>query len=700
MFGVNLIALVPLSSFLAYAALVVVALRHPRERERRAFTLYLGLAGFWSFLSFIIRLDNSFVQDHVLVINKILMISVLGMILGYYHFVQVFVHRRSRMVLYSSGVFIVAMTILAAMGFIPRGASSDGGLLVVDFGLSLYLFVPYGVLMSGGAGLLLLQHRRETISHLARVRINYLLIGLVVVTLATATNVFNTLSVYPIDHAANLFNALIISYAILKYHLLDIRLVVRRGLTYSILTATLTAIYLLLLQGIQETFHGFTYYPGFVFAAGSAILLAAIFAPLRNVLQDRVDRLFFPGSYELRRMMASFRTNLLYTMNLNRLADDTLHAVISGLDAEHAWLLVPDSTTGDFCARFARQQEGEDDWPELLIIAGSPLIGLLTREAQVIKVDLLETFPEARGLHAKEKDTLSIQRVSLLCPMVSRGVLVGILALGKKKAGVDYITEEIDALLTMASGAALALDNAAVMDNLRDQQRRTEQLLAQVVHAQEQEREWIALELHDSVAQELVRASYQTQICAALITEKNGLVVQAELTSLGNAVEESIRELRRVLAGLRPPAIDELGLCHALKEATEGLAQANILPNFETSGLPIRLEPSMEISIYRIVQEALNNIRRHAQASRVDVRLQFQKDHLSIEITDDGKGFNVTKTLQSSAADSRMGLTGIKQRAEWLGGSLLLESNESSGTNVVVRLPLSYATSTEINDSL
>ena len=700
MFGVNLIALVPLSSFLAYSALVVVALRHPRGRERRAFTLYLGLAGFWSFLSFIIRLDNSFVQDHVLAINRILMISVLGMILGYYHFVQVFVHRRSRVVLYLSGVFIVAMTVLAAMGFIPRGASSNGGLLVVDFGLSLYLFVPYGVLMSGSAGLLLLQHRRETISHLARVRINYLLIGLVVVTLATATNISDTLSVYPIDHAANLFNALIISYAILKYHLLDIRLVVRRGLTYSILTAGLTAIYLLLLQGIQETFHGFTYYPGFVFAAGSAILLAAIFTPLRNFLQDRLDRLFFPSSYELRRMMASFRTNLLYAMDLNRLADDTLRAVISGLDAEHACLLVPDSTTGDFCARFARQQEGKDDLLELLVNAGSPLIGLLTREAQVINVDLLETFPEARGLHAKEKDALSIQRVSLLCPMVSRGMLVGILALGKKKTGVDYITEEIDALLTMASGAALALDNAAVVDNLRDQQRRTEQLLAQVVHAQEQEREWIALELHDSVAQELVRASYQTQICAALITEKNGLVVQAELASLGNAVEGSIRELRRVLAGLRPPALDELGLTHALKQATEGLAQANILPTFETKGLPIRLEPSMEISIYRIVQEALNNIRRHAQASRVDVTLRFQKDHLSIEIIDDGKGFNVTKTLQSSTADSKMGLTGIKQRAEWLGGSLILESNESSGTSVVIRLPLSYATSNEINNSL
>ena len=100
MFGVNLIALVPLSSFLAYSALVVLALRHPRGRERRAFTLYLGLAGFWSFLSFIIRLDNSFVQDHILVINKILMISVLAMILGYYHFVQVFVHRRSMVVLY------------------------------------------------------------------------------------------------------------------------------------------------------------------------------------------------------------------------------------------------------------------------------------------------------------------------------------------------------------------------------------------------------------------------------------------------------------------------------------------------------------------------------------------------------------------------------------------------------------------------
>ena len=685
----NPIALVPLLSFVAYFALAALALRHPRGRERRAFTLYLGLAASWSFLSLFIRLENPFVQDHVLTISKVLMISFLCVTLAYYYFVRVFVHKRAGLGLYLGAAFILIIAVLAALGFIPEYASSSDGLLHVDFGFSLYLVVPFGMVMIGAAAYFLVQHRRETNSHLARVRITYLLTGLGVVTLATLTNISNTLAMYPIDHAGNLLNALIISYAILKYQLLDIRLVLRRGLTYSILSGSLTAIYLLFLHQLQDAFHGFTNYPGFIFAAGLAVLMAAIFAPLRGLLQDRVDRLFFRTTYDLRRMLSSFRTNLVHTLDLDRLANDTLRALLNGLDIDRACLLIPDPITGDFRGRFEAWKEETNRSMELSIQSDSPLVGLLKRETQVIRVELLETFPEAKGLHVKERDALRAQEICLLCSMVSQSGVVGILALGAKRRGGDYTTEEIEALLTMASWAALALYNAEVLDNLRHQQKRAEGLLAQVVQAQEQEREWIALELHDSVAQELVRVSYQAQVCTALLMGKDELIVQAELDGLVKSVEESIRELRRVLAGLRPPAIDELGLSHALKQATEDLGQIDVLSNFATRGSAVRLEPSMEISIYRIVQEALNNIRRHAQASKVDVQLKFQEDHLSIEITDDGKGFDVRQTIESSLSDNRMGLNGIKQRAEWLGGSVVFKSHKSRGTSVLVQLPLS-----------
>ena len=149
--------------------------------------------------------------------------------------------------------------------------------------------------------------------------------------------------------------------------------------------------------------------------------------------------------------------------------------------------------------------------------------------------------------------------------------------------------------------------------------------------AQEQERERVAAELHDGVAQWLVRASYQAQICKALLGQHNGADVDAALTAVEGTVDESLKELRRVPAGLRPPTLDELGLTHALRQAVEGLQADGVNSHFETQGTAVRLQPSVEIAAYLIVQEALNNVRKHAGASQVTLRVDFWAENLRIE---------------------------------------------------------------------
>ena len=96
----------------------------------------------------------------------------------------------------------------------------------------------------------------------------------------------------------------------------------------------------------------------------------------------------------------------------------------------------------------------------------------------------------------------------------------------------------------------------------------------------------------------------------------------------------------------------------------------------------------MEISVYRIVQEAISNVRRHAEASRVDVQLQFYERQLMIEITDNGKGFQPAEMVDKSMAVGKMGINGMKQRSEWLGGSLLVKSHKNRGTRILVQIPM------------
>ena len=110
--------------------------------------------------------------------------------------------------------------------------------------------------------------------------------------------------------------------------------------------------------------------------------------------------------------------------------------------------------------------------------------------------------------------------------------------------------------------------------------------------------------------------------------------------------------------------------------------------HIETHGEPMRLSPPMEIATYRIVQETINNVRRHSSATKVDMHLHFQRDQLRIQIDDNGVGFNVPRTLESAVAVGHMGLLGMRQRVESLGGELQIESQEGMGTRLTLQLPL------------
>ena len=683
----NVLALIPLLAVLAYGTLFTLALRNPRRSERRAFTLYLVSAGLWSFLSFLLRLDYPFLQQYTLTGSKVLILSFTWMALAYYHFVQVFVQKPPGREIYLGSGFILIFAVLAGLGELPRDAYSANGILYIDNGPALY---PYTLFIGGlsvAATVLLVQYRKRVTTALARTRISYLLGGLAMLSIGGLTNLNDTLVKYPADHVGNLLNAAIISYAILRYRLLDISLVIRRGLAYSLISIAVTAVYLLLLFAAQAVFRSWSAYSSVVVAAGLALAMAVAFAPLRNIAQERVDRLFFRTTYEYRRMLAGFRSNLSSVLDLERLADAILEPLVLALRAKWAALLLPDVDSGDFRARFARRDTPLEESIELRLIRDSPLLTRLAQETEVIHADLIDVLPEARGLWEEEREQLAVSGVKLLCPLVSRGKLTGVLALSSKQSGRAYSDEELDLFLTMASGAAVALDNAQIMDGLRQQQRRAEQLLAQVVTAQEQERERVAIELHDSVAQWLVQASYQTQVAGALLTQGNGAEVQAEIASVERTVDGSLKELRRVLSGLRPPALDELGLTHALRQEAESLKASGIACRFETEGNPIRLPSSVEIAIYRIVQEALNNVRKHANASHVMLRLDYWEDYLHIEVKDDGRGFDVALTLESAIAEQHMGLLGIKQRVEWLDGVFKVESSQDAGTTIAVRLP-------------
>jgi signal transduction histidine kinase len=160
--------------------------------------------------------------------------------------------------------------------------------------------------------------------------------------------------------------------------------------------------------------------------------------------------------------------------------------------------------------------------------------------------------------------------------------------------------------------------------------------------------------------------------------------VVAGVAELKRMVDSVLENLHRLAMDLRPASLDHLGLVAALRQYAESVSdQHGLVVQFETVGLCDRLPSDVESSIYRMVQEALTNVIRHAQATRVDVLLEQRDDKLVVIVEDNGVGFNPTVVTQNG----RLGLFGVRERAEMLGGRLVLESAAGAGTILLVEVP-------------
>jgi signal transduction histidine kinase len=206
-----------------------------------------------------------------------------------------------------------------------------------------------------------------------------------------------------------------------------------------------------------------------------------------------------------------------------------------------------------------------------------------------------------------------------------------------------------------------------------------------VVMAQEEERRRIAYDVHDGIAQLIVSAKQHVETCRDLAGSAPERAA-GELARAAERLQGAIVETRRVLAALRPSAVDSLGLAGAIRRSLEEAAQEAGWSARFTDGLgDVRLAPAVETAVFRIVQETLANAARHARSATVEVELGVRAERLHLQVRDDGVGL-----LQAEApgASRGLGLAGMRERARLLGGSCRIESAGAGGTRVTVDLPL------------
>lgn len=236
---------------------------------------------------------------------------------------------------------------------------------------------------------------------------------------------------------------------------------------------------------------------------------------------------------------------------------------------------------------------------------------------------------------------------------------------------------------SLVADARLQRLSAAVnetLDSLAVSRSRLRDMARGALDVQETERRRIAQELHDDTAQ--VLAALRLQLEAARRQEnpaRRDEMLEDVRSGLGDAAER----VRRFARGLRPPALDELGLAPALAAHADSLATPGLRVQVDAEAG--RYAPELELAIYRIVQEAMNNAARHAGATSIMVKLQRDPRAVRATVTDNGRGFDVAHTL---SAGGRLGLFGMQERAGFLGGRAGITSKPGEGTTITVTIPV------------
>ena len=248
-------------------------------------------------------------------------------------------------------------------------------------------------------------------------------------------------------------------------------------------------------------------------------------------------------------------------------------------------------------------------------------------------------------------------------------------------------SETTDILDSLTSQAASALQNAQLYAELETRQHRLHDLVGKLLVAQEEERSRVAYEVHDGLAQ-VAAAAHQHLQAFARRYSPDAQKGREDLDRILRLVRGTVSDARRIIANLRPTTLDDLGLVATVALEVERLREDGYQVDYEETLGEARLPDTIEIALFRIVQESLTNMRKHAQARRVRVKLSRGWDEVHLEIRDDGCGFDPTAASASSGPGERVGLAGMQERVSLLDGRIDINSQLGVGTSIEATIPL------------
>jgi PAS domain S-box-containing protein len=379
------------------------------------------------------------------------------------------------------------------------------------------------------------------------------------------------------------------------------------------------------------------------------------------------------------RSLSDASTALTQTLELDTVLDTLLDYLGGLVPYDRACAMLPQDGAR-FVIRAARGRAGQADAQRVgctVSAANHPLLQQLADAKECVLLSDAGKHVALDGLYSAEAI-----RSWLGVSLRSGDRVIGLCVVGKVEAGF-YTSQHIQLAGALASQASVAVQNAWLFDQVRAGRERLQFLSRRLVEVQETERRYVARELHDDASQALASLMVDLRLLEQDAADPHAVAARAG--ALRRLVDSVIGDLHRLAMDLCPASLDHLGLVAALRQYLQTVRnQHELKVEYEVVGLETRLPADVETAIYRVVQEAVTNVVRHARATRVDVLLECRGSELIVLIEDDGIGFDPA----SAGHNGRLGLFGMRERAEMLGARLAVESVANSGTTILMEVPL------------
>jgi len=478
----NTYLLTPLIEFtFCVALLVVLMVSGKRHIARRPFSLFLVFMALWGFFIFMMRSSSNLLD--ALFWEKFVLAAILSAAIFFYRFTIAFTGTRPRrQVVYP--LYIFYFTFLA---LIPTGLVVNG-MQMMWYGKAPVigpLFFPYALCAYAPMVLslrMLIRHRRQSRIIDERIRDQYIIVGIAAMFIGATTDYLPALGInmYPLGIIGNILFCLVATIAMLRYDLLEMKVVLRKGATYSLTSILIFGIFGSLIFLLSNFFHDFMSPFSLTITIVAVFIAASIFQPVLSRLQHTVDRWFFRERYDHIQTLRRFTQETRGDLDLEQLSTSLVTAVANGMHSYGVYLLLPSPVTGNYGTYSYCGQKSKG---RLHFSAHSPLIATMKQQDSVVDNNDIDIIPSLISLTDSDRQTLARNNIELLVPLKNDGQLAGLLLLSNKISHEPYSNEERRLLQIVSADVAVNIDNANLYEGMKRKHSELQKAMDGVIHA-------------------------------------------------------------------------------------------------------------------------------------------------------------------------------------------------------------------------